>query len=267
MVTDPAAPPQEPGAPPEQTSAAPVAPVAPVSRPPTTLAARLVALVEVLLCSGFPTQLALILLFGAAGWTPADEAGRLSATYVLALTLLDAALVVGLTVLFLTRDGESPRSVFFGRRWPVVEARLGVLLVPIMFVGIVLVIGSLRVWVPSLHNVERNPLQDLLAGPWRAAVFMTLVVVAGGVREEVQRAFILHRFDRYLGGGGVGLVLFSLAFGAGHLDQGRDVAVATACLGLFWGWLYLRRRSIVAPLVNHVGFNLGQAAQFLMLRA
>ena len=261
MTTDPSAPPQEPGAPPDET------PVAPVVRPSVPLAARLVALVEVLLCSGFPTQLVLILLLRAAGWTPLDEAGRLSAAYVLALTLMDATLVVGLVLVFLTRHGESPRAVLVGRRWPGVEARLGLLLVPIVFVGIVLVVGSLHVWLPSLHNVERNPFQDLLAGPWQAGVFMTLVVAAGGVREEVQRAFVLHRFDRYLGGGGVGLVLFSLAFGAGHLDQGRDVAIATVCLGLFWGWLYLRRRSIVAPLANHMGFNLGQAVQFLIQRA
>jgi len=258
--TDPAAPPPQSGAPPEDTS---VAPFTGSSIPPV---ARLVALVEVLLCSGFPTQLALILLLGAAGWTPLDDAGRLSAAYVLTLTLMDAALVVGLALFFLSRHGESPRAVLVGRRWPNVEAKLGLLLVPFVFVGIVLIVGGLRVWLPSLHNVERNPLQDLLAGPWQAGLFMTVVIAAGGVREEVQRAFVLHRFDRYLGGGGLGLVLFSLAFGAGHLDQGRDVAVATACLGLFWGWLYLRRRSLVAPLANHVGFNLAQAVQFLVVR-
>ncbi len=259
MVTDPAAPPQDPGAPPEET------PVAPLGSPSTPLAARLVAFVEVLLCSGFPTQLVLILLLGAAGWTPFDEADRLAPAYVLTLTLADAALVVGLALFFLTSHGESPRAVLFGRRRPSVEAKLGLLLVPMVFVGIVLVVGGLRVWLPSLHNVERNPLQDLLAGPWQAGMFMTMVVAAGGVREEVQRAFILHRFDRYLGGGSVGLVLFSVAFGAGHLDQGRDVAIATASLGLFWGWLYLRRRSIAAPLANHIGFNLAQAVQFLVI--
>lgn len=260
MVTDPAAPPQEPGTPPAET------PAASAGSRSIPLAARLVALVEVLLCSGFPTQLVLILLFAAAGWTPFDEASHLAPAYVLTLTVADAGLVVGLALFFLSWHGESPRAVLLGRRPPSVEARLGLLLVPIVFAGIVLVVGSLRVWLPWLHNVERNPFQDLLAGPLEAGLFMTVVVAAGGVREEVQRAFVLHRFDRYLGGGRVGLVLFSVAFGVGHLDQGRDVAIATACLGLFWGWLYLRRRSLVAPLANHVGFNLGQAVQFLVIR-
>ena len=56
-------------------------------------------------------------------------------------------------------------------------------------------------------------------------------MVAGGLREEVQRAFILHRFERHLGGAAIGLVVFSVAFGLGHLVQGRDAAVITGLLG------------------------------------
>ena len=34
-----------------------------------------------------------------------------------------------------------------------------------------------------------------------AVIFAVVVMVAGGVREEVQRGFIVHRFGQYLGGG------------------------------------------------------------------
>ena len=85
-----------------------------------------------------------------------------------------------------------------------------------------------------------------------------VVVIAGGVREELQRAFVLHRFDRHLGGGAVGLLAFSILFGLGHLEQGRDVALATAALGALWGAIYLRRRSAVAPGIAHAGFNLSE---------
>ena len=37
---------------------------------------------------------------------------------------------------------------------------------------------------------------------------------------------------------------------------GADATVATACLGAFWAIVYLRRRSVVAPMVSHSGFNL-----------
>ena len=87
--------------------------------------------------------------------------------------------------------------------------------------------------------------------------------MAGGVREEIQRAFILHRFDVWLGGGTVGLVVGSIAFGAGHIVQGYDAAIATGLLGVFWGVVYLRRRSVIAPIVSHSGFNLLELLQYL----
>ena len=34
--------------------------------------------------------------------------------------------------------------------------------------------------------------------------------------------------------------------------------------GAFWGVVYLRRRSVVAPVVSHSGFNLLQIVQFLV---
>src|SRR5258708_36247090 len=99
--------------------------------------------------------------------------------------------------------------------------------------------------------------------PGRALMFAGLVVVAGGVREELQRAFLLRRFERSLGGATVGLVVASAAFGVGHLVQGVDAVIATALLGAFWGVVYLRRRSVIAPMVSHSGFDLLQVVQFL----
>ncbi|HWW87279.1 MAG TPA: CPBP family intramembrane glutamic endopeptidase, partial [Vicinamibacterales bacterium] len=69
-----------------------------------------------------------------------------------------------------------------------------------------------------------------------------------------------------LGGAGVGIVVTSVVFGAGHFElQGGDAAVATGLLGAFWGLVYLRRRSFVAPMVSHAGFDVVQILQFMML--
>jgi len=121
-----------------------------------------------------------------------------------------------------------------------------------------------RIAVPSLHNLPKNPLQDLIHGPRDFLLFGVVVVVAGGVREEIQRAFILHRFDVWLGGPIVGLVVSSLAFGLGHRLQGNDVAVATGLLGLYWAIVYVRRRSCIAPMVSHAAFNLLQLLQYVL---
>jgi membrane protease YdiL (CAAX protease family) len=47
--------------------------------------------------------------------------------------------------------------------------------------------------------------------------------------------------------------------------QGRDAALATGLLGVFWGIVYLRRGSVVAPMISHSGFNLLELLQYLVL--
>ncbi len=216
------------------------------------------ALIQVLICSGFPTQLLIIGLLHAAGLRPTDAAGGLSLAFFGTLAGLDSLLLIGLVILFLRAHRESLRAIFLGARPPAREAALGLALIPIVFIFVAIVVGGLRLIAPWLQTVPQNPLGALLDTRFEAIVFGFIVVIAGGVREEVQRAFILHRFEQSLGGARLGLVLFSAMFGLGHIEQGADVAIATAALGLFWGVLYLARRSIVAPMVSHAGFNLAQ---------
>jgi membrane protease YdiL (CAAX protease family) len=223
--------------------------------------ARTVAFLEVLFCSDIPTQLLVMQVLSGAGVEPTTADGRLSILYVASLSLIDATLLIALMGLFLAVHGERARDVFLGpRRWGR-ELGLGLLLTPAAFFIAVLLLGVVLKFAPWLHNVPENPLADLIARPRDAMIFVVVAIVAGGVREEMQRAFVLHRFERYLGGPVVGLVVFSVAFGAGHLLQGRDVALITATLGAFWGVVYLRRRSIVAPAVSHSLFNVSQIAQ------
>ena len=236
-------------------------PTAP-ARPP-----RPAALIEVLVCSGFPTQLLIIMGLRLAGMQPHDAAGGLSLAFFGALAALDSMLLVGLIFLFLLARRESPRAIFLGTRPPLPEAALGVLLVPAVFIFVALIVGGLRLIAPWLQTVPQNPLGALLDTPQEAVVFGLVVIIAGGLREEIQRAFILHRFEQSLGGARLGLVLFSLMFGLGHLEQGADVAVATAALGFFWGVLYLARRNIIATGVSHAGFNLAQVIVQAAVRA
>ncbi len=227
---------------------------------------RLGAIVEVLLCSGFPSQLFLISVLTDFGMPLRTEGGELSPPFVFTLTLLDTVFVIGLVLFFLRAHRESARDVLLGNRPVVREAVLGGFLIPVVFLGVLLILLVIVVLAPQLHNVPRNPLEDMLKNRQDALIFAIVVTIAGGVREEVQRGFILHRFSQYLGGGFVGIVIFSAAFGFGHIDQGIDAALATGLLGAAWGALYLARRSIVAPMVSHAGFNLLQLVKYVALR-
>jgi membrane protease YdiL (CAAX protease family) len=223
-----------------------------------------VALLEVLLCSDYPTQTALGATFMALGYGPYAPNGELRVGFVVTLSLLDTALLVGLMLLFLYAHGERPREVFLGPRPVAREASFGL---PLAFVALaigVAILATIQRWVPSLHTVEHNPLQAMFRTPRDTWLFALVVVIAGGVREELQRAFLLRRFEVWLGGATIGVVAASIAFGAGHWLQGADAAIATGALGAFWGIVYLRRRSVVAPVVSHSGFNLLQIVQFIV---
>ena len=249
----------------------PPSPLAPGPRPPTpaerrrpTVPERLAAFFEVLICSDYPTQLALGSTLTLIGFQPQAAGGGLNVGYVAALSLADSIVLIALIVVFMRAHGERPRDVLVGNRPIGREAVVGL---PLTFAAlgiVVAVLVTIQQLLPSLHTVAHNPLEDLVRTPSDRWLFALVVVVAGGVREEIQRAFLLHRFEGWLGGTSVGLIMVSVAFGLGHLLQGADAAIATGLLGAFWGVLYLRRRSVVAPMVSHAGFNLLQLAQFLL---
>src|SRR5262245_44817260 len=70
------------------------------------------ALGEVVLCSSYPTQLVVAGLLAASGIPGLKNDGSLNATFVIAVSLGDAALVAALVVWFLRRNGESLGAVF-----------------------------------------------------------------------------------------------------------------------------------------------------------
>ncbi|HEY3383279.1 MAG TPA: CPBP family intramembrane glutamic endopeptidase [Vicinamibacterales bacterium] len=228
---------------------------------------RIAALIEVLACSGFPTQVAIGGLLALFGVMPFDARGHLSPGYVFTLSLLDAAALVALCGWFLHLHGERLSEVALGRRPLALEALIGVLHVPLVFFIVIVVFLGVQRFVPTLHDVTKNPFQGLIGNAAQAALFAVVAVVGGGVREEVQRAFILHRFRQYLGGGALGLIVSSVAFGLGHLIQGSDAALATAVLGAFWGYVYLRRGSIGSTVVSHSGFNAAEILRYTLYGA
>lgn len=224
--------------------------------PPARWRERAAAALEVLLCSSIPTQFLVASLLAAFGLAAQTDDGRLSSTFVLLLSLGDSALLIGLMLVLLRARGESPMALWLGTRPPFREAALGLSLVPMVFAMVVVLLLLLRLYVPVLHNVPDNPLEQIATGGTREAVMLGVVaIIGGGIREELQRAFLLHRFEHHLGGATVGVVVLSTAFGLGHYMQGWDAAIVTGALGAFWAVVYLRRRSSVAPIVSHAGFN------------
>jgi membrane protease YdiL (CAAX protease family) len=216
---------------------------------------RLQAIAEVLICSSIPTQLAIGMVLRLAGWESADAEGNLLFPFVLTLALADTLLLVILMVAITRAHGESASDLWIGHKPLTREVLYGLITVPAVLIGVGLLLNTLRLFAPWLHNVPANPLEQMASTPGQAALFALVAIVAGGVREELQRAFLLRRFERHLGGAMVGVVVLSVAFGLGHYVQGWDAMIVTGAIGAFWALMYLKRRSSVAPVVSHAGFN------------
>jgi membrane protease YdiL (CAAX protease family) len=221
----------------------------------------------VLLCSGLPTQL---LVFGALsgfGMQPRTADGGWSSPFVVTMSLLDMVLVVGLVCLFVRAHHESLTEFFLGSRRPGREAMLGLLLIPAALLLVPVLMVIILMLKPELQNVAVNPFERMLKTPTDTLTFALVVTFAGGLREEIQRAFIIRRFDHFLGGAAVGILVYSVVFGLEHLDQGYAASIAIGLLGAAWGCLYWIRRSVIAPIVSHAGFNLAQLIKFVILAA
>jgi membrane protease YdiL (CAAX protease family) len=226
---------------------------------------RLFAAIQVFLVCGIPTQLLVFAaVLGSGAPMAADgtkltaDASRISLEFFAMTSLFDTALIAILIRVFLGMSGESSRDVFIGRRRTTAEFLVGLLLIPICLVVVVVVVNLVTTWLPGLHDVPTNPYEAYMQTPFGAGLFIVVVILAGGVREEIQRAFVLHRFEQRLGGAWLGLVVWSAAFGLFHLPQGKDAALAVGLLGLIWGVVYIRRRSAVAPIVSHAGFDVAE---------
>jgi membrane protease YdiL (CAAX protease family) len=210
---------------------------------------RLLALFEVFLLSGLVSSaLAFLPLFILHG----NKVDLLASDtkIVSAFLLLESAITFILLALILGIHGGKIRDL--GLHWDgwKTDLSIGLALVPILFLTSAAVTSIFRIYLPQYY-IEQNPLTENIKTPLQLVLFIFSALVAGGVKEELQRAFILRKFSRYLGGAGLGLVLWSLAFGAGHSAQKGPGIAAAVIYGLAFGIIYLIRGSLIAPIVAH----------------
>lgn len=211
------------------------------------------AIIEILLVSGLVSSiLAALPVYAIEG----QRAGLMSnAASTSIFLLLESGISFLLLVTLLKLNGE--RFQDFGLRWnrwrPNVLA--GVLLVPFLFLISALVSIIFRAYLPKYY-METNPLTAMIHTPQQLGLFIFSAFIAGGIKEELQRAFILTRFHQHLGGAGVGLVLWSLVFGAGHYVQGVQGMAVASIYGFLFGLIYIISGSLIAPIVAHGAYDI-----------
>src|SRR5690349_6330225 len=108
----------------------------PTHRPTGDFDRRVTAVLEMVLCSSIPTQFAIGALLHVAGMQSTDAAGHLSLTYVLTLSLVDTAVLIGLMIVLMRTHGETARATWFAPAHGLRDALFGLATVPLLFFGV-----------------------------------------------------------------------------------------------------------------------------------
>jgi membrane protease YdiL (CAAX protease family) len=209
---------------------------------------RIQAFFEVLLISGLITSILAALPFYAI---PGKGAGLMtSATPTSIFLLIESTITFLLLAMLLKFHHERIQDL--GLHWARWRSNFltGLLLVPFLFIINALIAFIFHEYFPK-YFLETNPLTEIIRTPQQLGLFIFSALIAGGIKEELQRAFILARFRKYLGGSIIGLFLWSVAFGAGHYIQGIQGIVIASLFGFLFGLIYLISGSLIAPIVAH----------------
>ena len=218
-------------------------------------AGRLAALAEIFLVSGIATDfLALVLLSACTGF-PVGQITRHSWTLFL-LMMISTSLIIALAVL-MQRLSTGHADLKIRIRPPkgfAVETGICLLLLPGLFVLTVALRWAVESVFPSTA-LPVNPILALLQTPGDLALFLISGVVAGGLREEVQRAFIIVRGKGVFRAPLTVLAIWSVVFGLSHHVQGWSAVIVTAVLGFCLGLIYIWRENLYASFLSHSLYN------------
>ena len=221
--------------------------------PRKTWVDRAQAFFEVLLVSGLlSSALAGLVFYLLQGKRGLDLLANAKAFSIFILLEAGIALLILTVVLKIHRETISTLGLKWDR-WKF-HCALGLVVVPFLFMINALVAVVFKIYLPQ-YFVEKNPITELIHTRQQLVLIVISALIAGGIKEELQRALILTRFRSYLGGAWLGLVLWSGVFGAGHYVQGVQGVVIATIYGFVFGIIYLMSGSLIAPIIAHGAYD------------
>ena len=176
-----------------------------------------------------------------------------------------SAIVGGLVWILLRANGERLRDLGFARdgmgRFLIRSGLLALGVFAVTNVVLNNIFGAL------LGHGQTPPIAELFRDPHDAPYWIFSAILGGGIAEELERAFVLTRFEKLFGRSGLVLavILDSIVFGLGHLYQGNASAVSSGFTGLMFALIFLHRRRVIDAMVVHALFDLmGIAAAYAL---
>ena len=215
---------------------------------------RFRAVFEIIMVSGVVSSFLVSLVFAAIFGRDRMKLMEMDIGLLAAYLLSESAAAFLILFILMKTRGETLSALGLNLRNWKKHVLLGVLAAPFLIIVSVVTGLAFKLFLPE-YALEKNPLLEMIRSPRHLALFITAGIVAGGIKEELQRAFILCRFKYHLGGSIAGLVIWSLVFGAGHYAQGLQGVCAAAILGFIFGVLYLAHGNLILPITAHAVYN------------
>jgi len=216
--------------------------------------ARLHAVFEIIMVSGLVSSSMVSLVFASIFGRDSLNLTETGVGFFAAYVMFESAVTFLILWMLMKARGETFRELGLRREQWRTHVVLGILAAPCLLIVTAAATMVFRFFLPQ-YVLEKNPLMEMIHSPRQLALFIIAGIVAGGVKEELQRAFILRRFRPHLGGALTGLVVWSLVFGVGHYAQGAQGMCAAAVLGFIFGILYLVRGNLLLPITAHAVYN------------
>ena len=215
---------------------------------------RLRAVFEIIMVSGIVSSFLVSLVFVPIFGRNSMNLTEMNVGFFVKYQMVETAVTFLILWIFMKARRETLSDLGLNWKQWKTNVRIGVLAAPCLIVISGVVGAAFQLFLPE-YALEKNPLMAMIHSPFQLTLFIITAVIGGGVKEELQRAFILNRFRYHLGGAGVGLVVWSLVFGAGHYAQGAQGVCAATILGVVFGALYIMRGSLIATITAHAVYN------------
>jgi len=181
----------------------------------------------------------------------------LNPSLLIQLALSNTFITIAFVVVFMLLGKEQPRDIGFRHerlgQQLLIGAGFGLVLALIDHLAIGSILKAMR---PDVFDEGIRLLKEFM-GKINIVVWFFAAVFMGGFIEELQRLFIITRFERCFGMSGIviALVMESLLQGAGHTYQGPERAFIYIFIGLAFGLVYLRKRSAAEAMACHAVYD------------
>ena len=166
----------------------------------------------------------------------------------LATIFRDLALVA-LILFFLWRNGEPLARIGWTGHQIATNVILGLILSPIVILGIGLLNSLLR--AAGLSGPSPAAASLVPHGPGEIALAVILVIVVAVSEETIFRGYMIARLAATSRSMAFAVVVSSGIFAIGHGYEGTAGLTAVGVMGLVFALLLVWRRSLVAPVVIH----------------